>query len=381
MGLNVVLLSVDEFLGMKVLYCLDSIGATVHVMGTAKSRFMRTSRYCHRFVPVELPETPSKAAAFVEWADRYAKDNAIDIFVSSDETTADCLYTIRERLSHSKCFPVGGMKQYDALHDKWRFAEFLRTNDIPGPRTALISNQGDLTPGHLSNVGFPVMVKPLALWGGAGVVKIDTLEELCAHVRGHSPDNQLPLIVQEFIPGDDVDLSILAIDGDLVAWTVQRWLKPGTLEFSENPELVEIGRKIARLRKYQGVAHFDMRRDARDGSLVVVECNPRFWFSLPASACHGVNFVGLGIDWALGAPPARQTAYRPGRYYLPKAMLTARFWRLSTFENLTKENARAFVQVISDPLPLLYYLTRDCWESLSDLYKAVVKLLRRKPAI
>src|SRR3989304_3891130 len=106
------------------------------------------------------------------------------------------------------------------------------------------------------------------------------LDELRAHVESNAPYSHPPLILQEFIPGKDIDLSVLAVGGRVVASAVQQWPDSGMLEFCEHPEVEELGRKVVSLFNYDGVAHFDMRIDERTGRVLVLECNPRFWYTM-----------------------------------------------------------------------------------------------------
>jgi predicted ATP-grasp superfamily ATP-dependent carboligase len=358
--MNVALLCNNEDLGLRVLHCIARTGAVVHVLGTAKPRFMRVSRWCHKYAPVQFPESP---ADFTEFADRlvaYATANAIDIFVPSDDVAASYLAEVQDRLGQFKCFPVTGRDQLVALTDKWKFGQFLAKNHIPAPKTKLISELAEIAPEHLAGIAFPVIVKPPALFASIGVVKIHDIDELGSYVRGDSPANDLPLIVQEFIPGHDVCLSVLAIEGELVAWTAQYSKVPlAILEFFENDEMLEIGRQIVRHSGFHGVAHFDMRRNSNDGSIVVLECNPRFWQTIRASMWHGVNFVKLGIEWALSGKVPMQPAYRLGWYFGTEAIPLKEFWARSTLRNFSKENLRAFVHEFSDPLPTWYDLISD----------------------
>lgn len=372
--MNVGLLSTDEFLGIKVLQCLGNAEAVVHVLGIDDPKFLHRSRWCRRYVPVRFPDCDNEITELAKFLNEYADDRAIDVFVPSDEVASDYLARIEGQLTSAKCFPVMGKKHYDALHDKWRFAELLTENGIPTPTTRLIADEHDLNRDHLSSIAFPAIVKPLALWGSKGVMKVDDFDRLLSYVRGESANNTLPLIVQEFIPGNDMDLSVLAIEGEVVAWTAQHWIAPGVLEFIENDEMLDLGREIVRSSGHHGVAHFDLRKDSRDGGFKVIECNPRFWFSLPASMWRGVNFVDLGVEWAIsGQLRDAQRSYRPGRHYVLEAVLGREFWRLSSLTDFSKHNLRAFLGEISDPGPVIFEEISEWREAIQFRLTALLK--------
>jgi predicted ATP-grasp superfamily ATP-dependent carboligase len=362
----------DEDLGLRVLHCLGKMGAVVHVLGPAKPKFLSVSRWCHSYAPVRFPESCADFSDFSDQLVAYAKANAIDIFVPSGVVAVRSLGGVKDRLRQFKCFPVITNDQFATLHDKWKFGEFLAKHNLPTPKSKLISEPGDIARHNLADLSFPVIVKPLSLFGSIGVVKFDDFDGLRSYVRGDSPDNELPLIVQEFIPGDDVGLNILAIEGEVVAWTAQYNKIPlKILEFIENDEMVEIGRQIARHSGFHGVANIDMRRKSSDGGIVVLECNPRFWQTARASMWHGVNFAELGISWALSGKMPVQPAYRVGWYFGTEAIPLKEFWARSTAKNFSKENLRAFVHEFSDPLPTWYDL-------ISDWKMAVKRRLTRR---
>ncbi len=98
----------------------------------------------------------------------------------------------------------------------------------------------------------------------------------------------------------DIDLSVLALKGEIVAWTVQSWNEDKILEFSVNARCCALGREIIARTNFHGLAHFDMRIDDRDGTIKIIECNPRFWSSVAASMWQGTNFTELGVEAVMG---------------------------------------------------------------------------------
>ncbi|PKM77198.1 MAG: hypothetical protein CVU90_08580 [Firmicutes bacterium HGW-Firmicutes-15] len=169
------------------------------------------------------------------------------------------------------------------LHNKWEFYLLLSSLNMPTPRTFLL----DRVPLSYDSfpLEFPVLTKPLNGKGGEGIQYFKTKKHFDEAIR----DLALPLIVQEYIPGQDIDLSAFCINGSLIAWTIQEQTL-GILKFVENEEVLEICTNVLNMTNYSGVVHFDLRIDARDNSIKFLECNPRFWGSIYESAKAGVNF-------------------------------------------------------------------------------------------
>ena len=148
--------------------------------------------------------------------------------------------------------------------------------------------------------------KPPRGEGGNGVRKFDNRTDLDAMLPRMSRRFGWPLLVQDYIPGIDIDLSALADHGRITAWTIQKRhpSHPDLLEFVEHPRVLEIGADLIRRCGYHGIVHFDMRLDERTGEPIIIEANPRFWSSIRHSMWMGVNFPALGIDLVRGGNPA-----------------------------------------------------------------------------
>jgi hypothetical protein len=165
-----------------------------------------------------------------------------------------------------------------------------------------------------------------------------------------------PWLLQEYLPGHDIDLSLLADRGRVVAWTVQSESPGGGMMFQADQRLFAIGERIVAGTKFHGVAHFDMRIDERTGEVSVIECNPRFWGSLMLSTWSGVNFVELGCAMALGrTAPAFAPVEGLSRHQgvAPRRLLKALLRGRTAPEGLSPALLAAWKQIHRDPLPEL----------------------------
>jgi predicted ATP-grasp superfamily ATP-dependent carboligase len=265
------------------------------------------------------------------------------------------LSIIQARLTQAKLFPVAQPDQLWMLDNKWSFYQFQREHHLPVPETVLVESMDQLEKVEESGLKFPLIVKPVQMEDGIGVRKLHSLAEARAHVRTDDPAHQFPLLFQEFIPGTDIDLSILADNGTVIAWTIQKWLPDGTLAFVEDEQILDLGRRMAASSQFHGVAHFDMRRDERDGSVKILECNPRFWATLRESMWNGTNFVERGIRLCTGIPAEELGINQQIIYTFPsRAMASLVKGDVSVLKRLSVENLQDAWQTISDPLTLAH---------------------------
>jgi predicted ATP-grasp superfamily ATP-dependent carboligase len=145
----------------------------------------------------------------------------------------------------------------------------------------------------------------------------DRLRDLYARVHADAP---YPLI-QEFIPGEGYGVSVLYDRGRLRALFAHRRLRMvrptgsgSSLRESIAPpaDMIDPARRLLEALEWHGVAMVEFKRDARDGSAVLMEINGRFWNSLPLAVASGVDFPFLIYRLATeGACPERLD-YRVG---------------------------------------------------------------------
>ena len=243
--------------------------------------------------------------------------------------------------------PMPPMDLLRMLDNKWHFSRFLERHGLPFPHSRLLERAEDAL---ALDLPFPVIIKPLDLDAGRGVARCDSSADVHAYLK--RPDAATPLLIQEYIPGVDIGLGLLAHRGTVLAWTIQRQRPDGSgIEFIEHGGVLEIGRRIVDACQYDGITHFDMRLDSRDGSVKVLECNPRFWASLPFCMIAGVNFADLGVRLAQGLP-VPEASYTTLSLTFPTklfggALRGASGWRLS------EPSRHALRVTLADPLPHL----------------------------
>jgi len=234
----------------------------------------------------------------------FCEDHGIRTIVAGDTRCSRLLLQMTPMLPPgTQPFPICEPELFEQMYDKWRFAALLEELGLPGPRTALIRCHEDL---NRCDIEPPAIIKPTQGEAGLGIETANTRTELRGIVEARSDLEDNPLVLQEFIPGSDIDLSVLADRGECVAWTTQQVGQNGVMRFVERADVLNLGRELVRQTAYHGVMHLDMRIDDRTGRVVFLESNPRFWGSLRYSVWTGVNFLDLGIRFLEGEDVTRR---------------------------------------------------------------------------
>lgn len=354
--MNALLLAGSGPLNLKVVYCLARIPATTHVVATSPDNIVRNSRHVSSFAVSPGVSDLAAPDATVAWLRDYCTSRSIDVVIPGDIGTAGFLAEAAPHLRGVAVFPCSTHEMLDRIHDKWLFASTLMRAGIATPTTVLIESEADV-PAASRDVGFPLMVKPLSGEASHGVVRIESEAALLHHVLSGRQYTRPPLVAQRFIGGRDIDISVLADRGRVVLGVTQQLEPDGSLRFFPNAETRRLAESVVSEYGYHGIAHFDMRVDEDSGKVFVLECNPRFWYSMPASMWQGVNFVEAGIRLARGEKVPDERELCAGRYFLPGALLAA-LRHPVTLHGLTSRNLRGVLQPAMDPVPHLLDLYR-----------------------
>jgi carbamoyl-phosphate synthase large subunit len=150
-----------------------------------------------------------------------------------------------------------------------------------------------------------VVVKPRQGSGSRGVVIVGSAAELAAL------DRPPGLIVQDFLPGEEYSVDVLADAAGHVIASVPRLRARVDSGVSvggrtvHDPEVEGFGRAVARATGLTYVANVQCRRD-RDGQPALLEVNPRMPGTLGLTIASGVDMPRLALAALLGqAVPER----------------------------------------------------------------------------
>ena len=157
---------------------------------------------------------------------------------------------------------------------------------------------------------FPLIVKPRSGSGSRGIEIIRSPEQLGRHPHDGS------MLVQEFLPGEEYSVDVLAgRDGGIAAAVPRTRLKVDsgiavTAMTLHDPELEDCARRVATRIGLRYPANIQFRRNAH-GTPVLLEVNARFPGTMPLTVHSGVNMPLLSLRNLLGEPlPAGPLPFR-----------------------------------------------------------------------
>lgn len=148
---------------------------------------------------------------------------------------------------------------------------------------------------------YPVITKPRRGSGSRDVARVDSAAEL---TRRRSEDG---LIVQEYLPGAEYSLDVLAdVDTRVVSVVPRERLRVDSGvsvagRTLHDPDLDALARGVVEAIGLTLVANVQCRRDV-DGRPALLEVNPRFPGAMPLTVHSGVDMPRLCLDAVLGKP-------------------------------------------------------------------------------
>jgi D-aspartate ligase len=277
-----------------------------YILSNERWRPVRFSRHCrlYKFRPIGT-DHEARLKALTEIIKRVHVDVLLPV---SEEGV---LFAAAEREALSKLAalpPIPDLESLRIARNKWLLNQFACRHNLPAPESALVTLDSAFDQ-RISALEYPVLLKPTSLTDGQGIRRFDTPSDLRRFLKGQNGTLfKGKYLIQTYVPGSDLGLSVLCQDGEILAFTMQRGIISAAyrfgplmaMEFIRQDDVLDIGQKLLSALRWSGVAHIDFRRDSRDGQAKIIEVNARYWGSLLGSLVAGVNFPYLACLAAQG---------------------------------------------------------------------------------
>ena len=266
----------------------------------------------HHRCPVPLIDDPAYVSALRDLCDRFQVAAVVPL------TDLDIELLARARLAGELPALVPDPQIASAMYDKYQAHLLLTQAGLPSPPTVL--------PGeHVE--GYPVMVKPRRGSGARSIHRADDGRAMEFFVD-YVPEDTM---VQRFMDGPEFSIDALcdgngrclnAIPRTMIESRGGESIK-GTV--IDDPELVELARRIVETLRFRGPSTIQVFRDGQLG-LRITDVNPRFGGAFPApmyAALPGCTYPELIVRMARGEEVEPHVGeFRPGMTF------TRYFWQL-----------------------------------------------------
>jgi len=351
---------------LPVVQSLKKQGYYVILFCETKTSYGYHTRFADEKIVV--PSTKKDTKEFHEQFIAYLKHSPVDVVLPMNDNSAHYMSLYKSVLLEYCRLFIPDYGTFMNGYDKNRLMTLCREKGFPHPVTSDLSQNS--VEEAAERVGFPSLIKPNITTGARGFAIVHSTGELrqklieIEKVYGHCH-------LQEFIPsgGRQFKVQLFIQEQKLVNATIVHKIryypeKGGSscfLQSVENKELTHLCFDVLRTLQWEGFADFDLIEDPRNGTVKIMEINPRIPACIKASFTAGVDFAENIVDASLGKP-ARTHRYNPGGYlrYLgfdilwliksKKPFKTEPSW----FQTLFRSDHYLQDGSMSDPKPFLF---------------------------
>jgi predicted ATP-grasp superfamily ATP-dependent carboligase len=358
---------------------LARAGFTVSACGDSALSMTRASRYVDSFDPV--PDPFGDPRCYAAAVGDVMRRRGVSLVLPAHEDFV-ALQQFQNLLPPEAIVAAPSYAAASEVLDKWALIQRANRAHIPVPYTYAPQSL-DEAENILAQIDQPAIIKPRRGNGGKGVELIHDPRQgsreyrrIVSQFQLSSP--MLPLI-QEYIQGEQLGSCFMAVNGNLQACFIERYVRCkqagfGTSVLRERAGSEEIQQYTARLcgeLKWTGIGHLDFIVSGAEKRPYLLEMNPRFWGALNLAVRNGFDFPWALASWAAtGIMDPRSFTARPpvsslwiaGELMACVGDLKRRRWRdlLRSPGRLIKTRCYDDFRM-TDPLPfvveLAYYLT------------------------
>ena len=315
--------------GLNLMRDLERRGVRAVGIACARENPGFRSRYGKSYLCPNPDQEPAKWVEFMlglsrELGSKPAIVPAADIFVGA-------LGRHAEELAEHFTFSRASVRLQAQLGTKEQQYALAATVGLPCPRTSYVESAADLDR-FCQDARFPCLLKPLAHrewealppghpYHGQKVATADSAAELQAHYRSIEPF-QAKGVVQEVVTGaDDAKYCYLGVygsTGERLGHLVVHELRCQPIRVGSasvvvpvvDEEISTICDRFLRKVNYVGLCEIEVKRDMRDGRVLLIEVNPRFSVTFDCAIYAGVDAGWLHYLDLIGRAPEPVEATR-----------------------------------------------------------------------
>ncbi|MEM5564630.1 ATP-grasp domain-containing protein [Psychroserpens sp. AS72] len=352
---NVLIPDGDSTWALSVMQCLSQVeGYNIFVLSNKKRTATKYSKFTSYYKFYNRPDDED----WVDVINSEIEKHSITVVLPIAERELLFFINNGAKISSSaRIIPLPNSKNFELAIDKKKLSDFANLHSLPHPNSFFITSETD-TQDVLSKIQFPILVKPLDLKGGDGILKVNSKEKFESHIK---KENR-PIFIQEFIEGYDIDCSVLCQNGDVLSYTIQKGNLKGhntfapqlAFDFLQNDEVLNVAKLTMSKLNWSGIAHLDLRYDAKTKDYKLIEINARFWGSVEGSMFAGVNFPQKAVQLALNQELIDED-YKHIHYMRFKGVLkTIKRNPMFIFRRTYLMNNTETKTFLKDPLPTFY---------------------------
>ncbi|MBW4052631.1 MAG: ATP-dependent carboxylate-amine ligase [Proteobacteria bacterium] len=320
---KVLVLDANQRSALAIIRSLGHLGLTVIAADHRKDALGAASKYAS--ASVRYPDPAMLPGTFVSEIRNLIDHLAIDTVIPATDLTTMLLVSQPDLFQFAR-LAAPTAASYEALTDKATLLELAARLDIPIPVTRIAKTAGGVVNAS-HDIGFPVVLKPAR----SRYLKGNRVLSTSVHIVGGPAAlhdvlsrqewlNDIPCLVQRFVPGHGAGIFALYGPSGPIAWFAHRRIreKPPTGGVSVlcesvpvDPLMQSFASRLLFAADWTGVAMIEFKV-ADDGTPYLMEVNGRFWGSLQLAIDSGVDFPRLSFQVSQSLPVEPPRSYAVG---------------------------------------------------------------------
>ncbi len=197
-------------------YLLKKAGCTVDILCKKNDWLKANSHYTH-WIERE-PTTDKLSKQLID----LVQENWYDWIILGDEPLIKLMNeAVKDEELFKKILPLTKIENRNVLSSKVGLSDFCQNHGINSPKYTTYDGVSDILDLKVE-LSFPVIVKKDLSWGGHGISVFNNQQDLMHELRNLKV--QEPIIVQEYIKGQEIPVEAVFSKGELVAYTVSEIL-------------------------------------------------------------------------------------------------------------------------------------------------------------
>ena len=213
--INILIPDGDSTWALNVVQCLAKQSQiTLHALSEKRRTAVKYSKYVSSF---RYHGTITSSEEKIQIINDTIEAKHIDVVLPISENAHRFFIENKKYFNHVALPETPSLEAFDIAVNKYKLFRFLSGHDLPAPRSFLINRD---TSFESITLDFPVLVKPLMMKGGDGIVKLPTKDALKSYMD--KATDLRDFFVQQHVYGYDIDCSVLCLHGDVKVHTVQK---------------------------------------------------------------------------------------------------------------------------------------------------------------
>jgi carbamoyl-phosphate synthase large subunit len=283
---RVLVTAVGGNIGQGVIKALQAAKRPFYIVGIDMEHL--SAGFCLADSYYQVPRTADPA--FKRELEIIARNESLEAIYVCSPTELEFFSSCKEQLEQELGLTVfvNPVEIVRIGSDKLKTANFLREARLPSLRTVLATDEKGLD-GIISELGFPLIVKPRAGFSSRNVFVLNSREEIRA------ASTLIPeLVVQEYLPDSNSEYTAATLSGRdrkvRASIILHRDLIQGTTYRTELVEKKHLADQVARTVNALGaVGICNLQFRLVDETIFVFEVNPRFSGSCGIRYLYGFN--------------------------------------------------------------------------------------------